>query len=363
MLDCCKCRIIYVDKDKTLVDMLKNRPFEVLQIGLDGGRRTCKVDDFEIYHTGEQDGINRAFAEADIVLTCVIAENLDDVSQKLAASVEYFTEIQSQKKLNIVACENLNRASSLLKELTIKRLSEKAAAVCEKQMAFPDAVISRVVPVPADPLKIICEDYNEWYADAGNWTGDLSVAPFIDLSDNLDALLERKLWIHNGGHASLAYAAWRHGCKYIHEAVGQPEIAGLAVETMREIGDCIIRKYGFGKDEIREYEAALGRRGAIAEMKDEVRRVIRDQIRKLGKSDRLVGPLIYAYENGLKFDCLIKSVVNILGYCDESDAESVKMKSIIEGEGVSVFLNRTIGLEKYPGLVEKIKEIYDKNMM
>ena len=125
---------------------------------------------------------------------------------------------------------------------------------------------------------------------------------------------------------------------------------------MREIGDCIIHKYGFDTDGIRGYEAELGRRGAIAEMKDEVRRVIRDPIRKLSVGDRIMGPLIYAYENNLKHDGLIKAAVNILRYYNPDDFESVKMKNIIETGGAEIFLNKTIKIGAYPELVKEITE-------
>lgn len=356
MLDFCECRITYVDKDKKLVDSLKGRSFEVAQINMDKKKRVCEIGGYEMLHTSEQENINRAFAEADLVLTCVIAENLGEAAANIAAAVESASGSNTGKKLNIVACENLNHASSLLKNLVYKRLGPEAAKYCGTHIAFPDAIISRVVPVPENPYKIICEDYNEWYADAMVWTGDPAAAPFIEVSDNLDALLERKLWIHNGGHATLGYAARRKGYKYIHEAVRDGQIAGFTGDVMREIGDCIIFKYGFSEEEIREYEAELGRRGAIEEMMDEVRRVIRDPLRKLSLGDRLMGPLLYAYENGLGHDRLVKSVANVLDYFDPGDAESVEMKAIIEAGGVPAFLENRVKLGAYPELIKKITE-------
>jgi len=73
--------------------------------------------------------------------------------------------------------------------------------------------------------------------------------------------------------------------------------------------------------------------------------------------------LIYAYENGMKCDSLMKSVVNVLRYHDAGDTESVRMKNAIESEGASVFLARTVGLDAYPGLAEQITKLYmeDKN--
>ncbi|MCL2813066.1 MAG: hypothetical protein FWD23_00545 [Oscillospiraceae bacterium] len=356
MLDFCECHITYVDKDKKLVDGLKGRSFDVAQISMDGTKRVCEIGGYEILHTGEQENINRAFAEADLVLTCVIAENLGDVAANIAAAVESAPASGAAKKINIVACENLNQASSLLKNLVCARLGPEAAKYCKANIAFPDAIISRVVPIPENPYKIICEDYNEWYADANAWIGDPAAAPFIEVSNNLGALLERKLWIHNGGHATLGYAARRKGYKYIHEALRDGQIAKFTGDVMREIGSCIIHKYNFGEEEIREYEAQLGRRGAIEEMKDEVRRIIRDPLRKLGLGDRLMGPLLYAYENGLGHENLVQSVANVLDYFDSGDAESAEMKSAIEAGGVPAFLENRLKLGAYPKLIKKITE-------
>ena len=359
MLDFCGCHITYVDKDKKLVDALKGRSFQVAQIDMDKKKRVREVGGYEIIHSGEQDKINRAFAGADLVLTCVIAENLGDVAASIAAAIEKLQASGQNKELNIVACENLNHASSLLEDLVRGRLGSEAAKYCGANIAFPDAIISRVVPVPENPYEIICEDYNEWYADAAKWKGDPAAAPFIDVSDNLDALLERKLWIHNGGHAALGYAARLKGHRYIHEAVRDTQIAAFTVGVMHEIGDCVIHKHGFGEEEIREYEAQLGRRGAIEEMRDEVRRVIRDPIRKLGIGDRIMGPLVYAHENGLEYGKLVQAVANVLHYYDPGDAESAEMRAIIDGDGVRAFLENRLKLGAYPALAKKIADEWE----
>jgi mannitol-1-phosphate 5-dehydrogenase len=95
-------------------------------------------------------------------------------------------------------------------------------------------------------------------------------------------------------------------------------------------------------------------------MRDLVSRVIRDPIRKLKIGDRITGPLVYAYENGLEYDGLVKSVVNVLNYYSENDAESAEMKNIIETDGVSAFLENRLKLGAYPEIVRKITEVYSK---
>ena len=88
-------------------------------------------------------------------------------------------------------------------------------------------MISRVVPRPEpDPLVIVAEDYNEWTARAEAFRGEKPAAlTALELVDNQTARLERKLFIHNGGHAVCGYFGFHRGHQYIHEAVADPVVA------------------------------------------------------------------------------------------------------------------------------------------
>ena len=99
-------------------------------------------------------------------------------------------------------------------------------AWCEANVGFPDCMISRVVPRPEpDPLAIVTEDYNEWTARRESFRGEKPAAlSALELVDNQTARLERKLFIHNGGHATCGYLAFHRGHRYIHEAVADPQV-------------------------------------------------------------------------------------------------------------------------------------------
>lgn len=354
--------ITFVDKNIALVDMLKSTKVYKVQL-LGEKERVIEIKDFKIISREEENTVIKAFYEADLVLTAVIAENLENVSEVLVKAI---TDRKTKKKesyLNIIACENLDNASSYLREMTYYNLDEETKAYADKYIGFPDAMISRVVPLAKDrPDYLVAEDYNEWVVRKSDFKGADFNIPFMNLVDNLEARLERKLWVHNGGHATVAYAGFLKGHKYIHEAVFDPEISSFAGEVLDELGDIVVHKHGFTNEQIREYEHNLVVRGSIIEMKDDIARVVRDPIRKLGIRDRLMAPAIYALENNLKNDKILESIANITLYYSPNDIESLKMKQNIENEGIRYFLEETIKLKKYSELVNRIIQIREKKV-
>lgn len=351
--------ITFIDKDKKLVEILNKSGF--YHVNLFGSvNRLFKYDNVKILDRQDEDVIISEMLDSDLVITAVFAENLEDISIILAKGIAARLGNKINKPLNIVACENLNNASSLLKKKTHAKLSEEEIMYADEYVGFPDAIISRVVPLAKEnPLYMIAEDYNEWFVRKSDFKGDDPKIPCITLSDNLEALLERKLWIHNGGHATVAYAGLLKGHKYIHEAVDDPVVGGFSLKTMNQIGKVISHKHGFEDAEVEEYITCFVKRGQIIELKDDLLRVVRDPIRKLGVDDRLIGPALYACANGLDYDYIIRSVVNVLRYDNPNDSESLLMQNTIKNNGVRYFLKNLIKIPDEK-LCKSIEEEYTK---
>ncbi|MHB1485655.1 MAG: mannitol dehydrogenase family protein [Saccharofermentanales bacterium] len=350
--------ITYVDINSEMIeDLNKAGRYKVRLLSLDSSERFVTIDNYAAIDRKNEDAITESFIKADLVLTCVIAENLEDVSYAIAKGIEKRMSVKIDTPLNVIACENLNNASQLLEKQTMRHLGENCASYASEFIGFPDAMISCVVPVPKDYLNITAEDYNEWVVRKSKFKGNADDFRFLDVIHNFDAYLERKLWIHNGGHATVAYAGIRKGYETIHDAISDNDIATFSVSVMHQIGDAVIHKYSFDFDETREYEANFCRRGMIAEMKDSLARVVRDPLRKLGISDRLMGPALYAYENGLPYENILKSLVNVTLYKNDEDPEAVRMENDIKQNGFEKFCETTLGLKNYPDFIIKFAEL------
>ncbi|MFZ2657457.1 MAG: hypothetical protein WAX69_21155, partial [Victivallales bacterium] len=257
--------------------------------------------------------------------------------------------------LNFIACENMMDSSTCLEKHVRKLLDLKDVEYLEKYLGFPDCMISRVVPRPENPLLITAEDYNEWTVRADSFKGEKpSNLNVLELVGNQTARLERKLFIHNGGHAVCGYFGFHRGWKYIHEAVGDQVVADHVLGALDELGEVVKTKHGFSAESIDSYKHDLVLRGSVPEMKDEILRVVRDPARKLSPKERLVAPALLAYEYGLSRKWIIKGIVAALKYHHPSDVQSVDLSGRINKFGLEKVLDDVCGLAGKNDLAKEI---------
>ena len=332
--------IVFVDHNKNLVDLLqKSSRYEVKLYG--DTLQTITVDNFKIFHSDERMAVAREVAESTLVLTAVFDQNLPDVAITLAKAISICRETGRNEPLNVIACENMMDSSSVLKKYVRSYLSPEDQSYLDASIGFPDCMISRVVPKPEpDPLVIVTEDYNEWTARKEAFKGNRPAGlEALELVDNQTARLERKLFIHNGGHAVCGYMGFHRHWNYIHEALTDPVVVEHVLGSLDELGEIVKVKHGFSSESIEKYKQDLGRRGAIPQMKDDILRVVRDPIRKLSPRERLVAPANLAVEYGLPRRWIVRGIVAALKYNHPGDIQSVQLSEKIKNEG----LNRVLG--------------------
>ena len=181
----------------------------------------------------------------------------------------------------------------------------------------------------------------------------------LELVDNQTARLERKLFIHNGGHAVCGYVGFHRGHRYIHEAVADPEVARHVLGALDELGEVVRRKWGFSAESIDHYKQDLGRRGAIPEMRDEVLRVVRDPIRKLSPRERLVAPACWPSSTACRAGGLFEGHRRGAALlATRNDPQSVALSEQLAREGLSRTLETTCGLPPQTGLAVEIENAW-----
>jgi mannitol-1-phosphate 5-dehydrogenase len=327
--------IVFVDKNLDLCELLKrNGAYRVRLYG--AGCEEIKVSGFRVYHSEDRKAVANEIASADLVLTAVFDQNLPDVAKTLAIAVATCREQGRKNPLNVIACENMMDSSSTLGKHVRGLLPKGELAYFDGLFGFPDCMISRVVPRPEpDPLLIITEDYNEWTTRAEAFKGIKPPAlTSLELVDNQTARLERKLFIHNGGHAICGYMGYHRHWTYIHEALTDPVVTEHVLGALDELGEVISRKHNFSQASIEKYKQDLGHRGAIPEMRDAVLRVVRDPLRKLSSRERLVAPALAAVDLGLPRRWIEKGIVAVLKYQNPADAQSLELTSKLNHIGL-----------------------------
>ncbi|WP_312043630.1 mannitol-1-phosphate 5-dehydrogenase, partial [Erwinia sp.] len=169
------------------------------------------------------DEIVPLIAEVDLLTTAVGPQILERIAGGIAKGLVQRHESGNARPLNIIACENMVRGTSQLKGHVLKALPEQHHAWVEAHVGFVDSAVDRIVPPSAagttDPLEVTVETFSEWIVDQTQFKGEPPAIAGMELTDNLMAFVERKLFTLNTGHAITAYLGQLAGHATIRDAI------------------------------------------------------------------------------------------------------------------------------------------------
>jgi len=331
--------VVFVDKDRDLVDRLRKAGRYTVRL-VSAQPRDFVVDRFRTFHLDEREEIFQAFLESSLVFTVVCPNNLRDVAEYIRPMVIAWLQAGGREAKDLLACENMNQGSTTFRRFLLDGFpggdaGAELARSLDARMGFADTMIARVVAKPKDPLRLLGEEYSEWTADRKALRG--AVPPQIrtlDLVDDQGRYLQRKLYIHNTGHAMFGYLGFLKGYEYIHEAARDPAILQAAEKAIEESGWAIQHEHGFPEDVIRAYRKALIDKCPCEALPDEVVRVVREPIRKLGPEERFFGPAALLLKHGREPRVLLHGPCAAMLARIPGDPESERMGRLLEDGGV-----------------------------
>ncbi|GAA3538685.1 mannitol-1-phosphate 5-dehydrogenase [Zobellella aerophila] len=302
-------------------------------------------------------------ADADLVTTAVGPTVLTLIAKTLATGLQLRFERLNHQPLNIVACENQVRGTSFLKAEVLKHLPGQYQAELERCVGFVDSAVDRIVPPStdaSDPLAVTVETFSEWIVDQTQFKGDIPDIKGMEPTDNLMAFVERKLFTLNTGHIITAYLGALAGYRTIGEAITDPEIRAQVKAAMQESGAVLVKRYGFDQDQHQAYIEKILGRFANPYLVDEIDRVGRQPIRKLGTDDRLVKPLLGTLEYGIDNTNLLKGIAAAFFYKNDADPQAVELQHMLAHQGLRVTLAHYTGLDPDSAVAGQIEELYHR---
>jgi len=337
--------VTFADVNETLVGQIRKDGRYPVDIVGSGSRREEVTGVTAVSSIG--DDIVALIASADLVTTAVGPAVLPKIAPAIARGLEARVAAGNHAPLNIIACENTIRGTTQLKEAVFGHLPAPVASVVSIEVGFADSAVDRIVPpappVEGEPLAVTVEEFSEWIVDRTQlkgWTHDI---PGMELTDDLMAFIERKLFTLNTGHAITAYLGFEKGLPTIRDAIGDTGIRAVVKAAMEESGAVLIRRYGFDPARHAAYIDKILGRFANPFIRDDVARVGREPLRKLGKSDRLIRPLLGTLEYGLPHANLVKGIAAALHYRNDGDPQAVEMQATIAEIGVAAAVDRFSG--------------------
>lgn len=352
-------QVTFADVNETLIDQLNHsQEYKVHVVGAD--QKLDVVRNVAAVSSAGPEVIARIIT-ADLVTTAVGPNILDKIACTLAKGLQARFVAGNLNPLNVIACENMVRGTTHLKQEVLKYLPLEYHATLESCVGFVDSAVDRIVPPAAandDPLEVTVESFSEWIVDQTQFKGALPLVAGMETTDNLMAFVERKLFTLNTGHSITAYLGKLMGYQTIRDAIEDPVIRSKVRRAMEESGAVLVKRYGFDPRLHAAYIEKILARFANPYLVDEVDRVGRQPLRKLGAQDRLIKPLLGTLEYDLPNEGLQEGIAAALHYRNAEDPQAVELQAAIETNGVATTLVQVTGLDPANPLVAAITARY-----
>lgn len=341
--------VIFADIAEPIITALnKERSYKIHILDLERNGETDTIKNVSGVLSTDEAAMKKAITEASIITTAVGPNILPKIAQTIATGLKARRAAGVTSELNIIACENLAGASTLLHDEVLKHLPLKQdREFLSAKIGFPNCAVDRIVPPFTDDaggvLAVGVENFHEWIVERPAIKGPKLDIPGMDLTDNLTAYVQRKLFTLNTGHAICAYLGFLKGYATVDESLADKRIEEVVRNAMLESGAALCRKHGFDEKKHEKYISKIQRRFHNPYIHDDVVRVGREPLRKLAPGDRLVGPIKMAEEFGLKYDSLLKGIAAALRYENPEDPQSQDLKAQIKEKGLPKVVAEVIG--------------------
>ena len=293
------------------------------------------ISGFEIYNpddTVDHDAIKAAIKESDEMATAVPSIDVYDLGKYSIAKL-LAENINPAKSQILYAAENNNYAAEILVEKMKLYTDEKRM----KQFQAINTVIGKMGGVifdkdtiaelnlnlmtPYSQAAILVEEFNNIIVSKVTLPDFQRGITVFREKDDLLPFEEAKLYGHNAVHSMLGFFASLRGFTYMSEIRNDPHLYKYGMDTFtNESGSFLLRKYReindplFTKEGFDFYGEDLLERMTNPYLRDEVKRICRDPIRKLEYDDRLFGTIREALKHKIYPKILTKAVLGGICY-------------------------------------------------
>lgn len=329
-------RFIILEVNEKLVAEIRNNDNSiVLNTATNNGITKFHIPNIEIYNptdSNDLDKIGDAIFSADEIATAIPSVAFYDMGKNSIAKL-LAKNINSSKQQILYASENNNYAEEILLKKILKYTNEKKL----KNFQILNTVIGKMSGViqdkktitefeldtltPESSSAILVEEFNSIIISKiilPNFSKGIEV--FVEKEDLLP-FEEAKLFGHNAVHSMLGFIAYLKGYSYMSEIKNDKELWNFGKTAFqKECGKFLLKKYEnldeplFTESGFSFYGSDLLERMTNPFLKDEVKRICRDPLRKLGYNDRLVGTIREALKQGVEARTIANGVIGGLCY-------------------------------------------------
>ena len=355
-------RVVFADVVDELIDALNTTPsYLVKEVGLDSDEQ--RVDGYRVINSAsDEPAVVAQIASADVVTTAVGPTVLRFVAPVIAAGLR--ERPAGAAPLAVMACENAINATDTLVEQIRSHVPEGEWPAVAARATFANTAVDRIVPAQsADAgLDVTVETYFEWAIERPPFGGHEPSIPDATWVDDLAPYIERKLFTVNTGHATTAYHGFVRGIRKLSDALADDRVRAAVEGVLGETKQLLVAKHDFTAEAQQAYVDKILQRFANPYLPDTVDRVGRQPLRKLSRSERLIGPAAELAERGVRPQHLLATVDAALSFDVPEDPESVELQRLLRTLTAAEATERITGLKPAEPLYADVLAVLERRV-
>lgn len=339
--------VVFVDVNDTVIDALNARGRYEIELAEDAATRILINHVSGINNAKQPEKVIEKIKEADIVTTAIGPNILPFIAELIAKGIQARQAAGNTKPLDVIACENMIGGSEFLKTKVDAYLTAADTTYVDTYIGFPNAAVDRIVPAQTheDPLFVVVEPFSEWVIDESQLKNPTIHLDGVHYAANLEPFIERKLFSVNTGHATVAYTGFYYGFTTIAAALQDRRVMTALIDTQKETRALLLAKWHlFDEAELIAYHDKIRGRFVNPYLSDDITRVARTPIRKLGYEERFIRPIRELNARHLSYATHLATAAKIFKYTDETDAQAVDLQNRLATEDLATVIASIIGV-------------------
>jgi mannitol-1-phosphate 5-dehydrogenase len=359
--------ITFIDANESLVKGLNEQKTYTIHSAADNNSlKETQISNYIALHVSDTKDVENAILNSNIIAVSVFPQAFDETVETLSRMIEKKALTDEKSMFNILLCTNIVRPSKTFKALFMTELSDSARPYFEKNVGLIDTLIIRVAIEPSEELKlkdqftVVTNGYSVLPLDKRAFKGELPQMTQLRWVADIQAEEVRKLYTYNMIHAVLAYLGIAKGHEYIYDCLQDAEIREIAQKTLDEVSLGLRQEFGFGREDMLEWNNQVIKNFDNPMLKDTVTRVGADPVRKLKRDDRLTGAALLCRRNGIYPYYLSKGMAYAFMFIQADDNASQTIKEYLKGHSIKEAVKEFCQVEKEVELTQLVEQHYKK---
>jgi mannitol-1-phosphate 5-dehydrogenase len=308
--------VVFIDIFKPVIDELNKRGnYNVIVKG--ENEEILNIKNVRGVLAGDEEKVIEEIASASIMAVSVGIGAIPKIIPLLAKGLIKRFESKDKLPIDIILAENLRDAAEFFHEKIIEVVPP--GYPLDQMVGLVETSIGKMVPImrkkdsEEDILQVFAEPYNTLILDKKAFKNPIPDIEGLAPKENMKAWVDRKLFIHNLGHATAAYLGYLCDPKFVflYEPLNISELFNEVRNTILQAADLLLKKYPceFTVESLTAHVDDLLSRFKNINLGDTIFRVGCDLERKLSVQDRLAGVIHLAIEMNLPYDKILFALI------------------------------------------------------